>query len=426
MQGLGKIKDTPIYCIPNNIEKYISFSLGKLDFIDSLQFMNASLDRLVSNLAKEGRDKEGRDKVPLLLRKGVYPYDYMDKFQELQLPPKEAFYSKLKEEPISDEDYEHAQTVFAAFQHQNLGDFHDLYLLSDVLLLADVFENFRSICLSYYQLDPAHFFTSPSLAWAACLKMTGVELELLTDPDMYLFVEEGVRGGISIISNRYAKANNPYVPGYLASLDTNYITYLDANNLYGWAMSQPLPKSDFAWLSEQEIRDFDVMGVADDSEEGFILDVDLEYPKELHDQHSDYPLAPEKRKVSADMLSPYCQQLNEELHLGGALVPKLVPNLQYKSRYILHYRNLKMYLNLGTKLTKIHRVLGFTQNTWLKEYIDFNTEKRKQAVNDFEKDFFKLMNNAVFGKTVENLRKRVNVKLVTEKKKLIKLSASPS
>ncbi|XP_032231638.1 uncharacterized protein LOC116614590 [Nematostella vectensis] len=192
--------------------------------------MNASLDRLVSNLAKEGDNKFhvlkkyiAADKVPLLLRKGVYPYDYMDstdKFQELQLPPKETFYSKLKEEPISDEDYEHAQIVFAAFQHQNLGDFHDLYLLSDVLLLADVFENFRSFCLSYYQLDPAHFFTSPSLAWAACLKMTGVELELLTDPDMYLFVEEGVRGGISMISNRYAKANNPYVPGYLASLDT--------------------------------------------------------------------------------------------------------------------------------------------------------------------------------------------------------------
>ncbi|KAK3740309.1 hypothetical protein QZH41_010880 [Actinostola sp. cb2023] len=394
MQGLGKIKNKPINCIPNNIEKYISFSIGNLDFIDSLQFMNASLEKLVCNLAKEGDNKFSilkkyieTSKVPLLLRKGVYPYDYMDnieKFKEPQLPPKEAFYSKLIEEHISDDDYHHAQTVFTTFQLQNLGEYHDLYLLSDVLLLADVFENFRNICLNYYELDPAHFYTSPGLAWSACLKMTQVELELLTDPDM----------------------------------TKNYIMYLDANNLYGWAMSQPLPTHDFVWLSEYEVADFDVMEVADDSEDGFILEVNLEYPQELHDQHSDYPLAPEKMKVTSDMLSPYCQQLTEQLDLGGAPVTKLVPNLGNKTHYILHYRNLKLYMELGMKLTKVHRILGFAQSTWLKSYIDFNTEKRKHATNDFEKDFFKLMNNSVFGKTMENL--------ITNPTKLIKLTASPA
>ena len=201
MQGLGKIKNKKINCIPNNIEKYISFSIGNLDFIDSLQFMNASLEKLVSNLAKDGDGKftilkkyVETDKVPLLLRKGVYPYDYMDsakKFQDPRLPPKEGFYSKLTKEHISEEDYQHAQNVFTTFQCHNLGEYHDLYLKSDVLLLADVFENFREVCLNYYELDPAHYYTSPGLAWSACLKMTDVELELLTDPDMYLFVEEG-------------------------------------------------------------------------------------------------------------------------------------------------------------------------------------------------------------------------------------------
>ena len=140
--------------------------------------------------------------------------DSVSKFEETSLPPIECFYSSLTESAISQDDYEHAQKVFSDFQCHNLGEYHDLYLKSDVLLLADVFENVRNICLEYYQLDPAHFYTSPGLAWQACLKMTGVELELLTDPDMYLFVEEGLRGGISMITHRFARANNPYVEGY--------------------------------------------------------------------------------------------------------------------------------------------------------------------------------------------------------------------
>ena len=163
------------------------------------------------------------------------------------------------------------------------------------------------------------------------------------------------------------------------------------------------------------------MSIPDDGEDGYILEVD-----QLHDLHSNYPLAPEKMKVTPNMLSPNCQQLAQDLNLGGAPVPKLFPNLCDKTHYILHYRNLKLYLDLGMKLTKIHRVLGLAQTTWLKSYIDFNTEKRKQASNDFEKDFFKLMNNAVFGKMMENLRKRVNVKLVTNPNKLNKLTASPA
>ncbi|CAB4039210.1 Gastrula zinc finger, partial [Paramuricea clavata] len=356
MQGLGKLKDKKINCIPNNTEKYISFSIDNLDFIDSLQFMNASLEKLVSNLAKDGdnmfptlKKYIDSDKVPLLLRKGVYPYDHMncvERFEESTLPPKESFYNVLNDEQVSDEDYAHATTVFNRFACQNMGDYHDLYLMSDVLLLADVFENFRSVCLKAYNLDPCHFYTSPGLAWQACLKMTGVELELLTNPDMYLFIEEGLRGGISMISNRFSKANNPYVPDYDPKQENSYVMYFDANNLYGWAMSQPLPTGEFDWLTDQEIAELDITDVADDNEQGYVLEVDLHYPSELHDLHNDYPLAPERMKVSSEMLSPYCQELSECLNLRGGAVPKLVPNLRDKTNYVVHYRNLKQYLAL--------------------------------------------------------------------------------
>lgn len=225
IKAMGGIKDKPISCIPANYEKYISFSIGDLTFIDSLQFLNASLEKLVSNLAKEGVEKftvlkryiEEEEKIPLLLRKGVYPYEYFDsfaKFSEKCLPPKSAFFNSLKDEDISDEDYCHAKNVFAQFECRSLGDYHDLYVKSDVLLLADVFENFREICMSYYKLDPTHFYTAPGLSWAACLKMNKVELELFTDIDMHLFIEEGIRGGVSVITNRYSIANNKYLPNF--------------------------------------------------------------------------------------------------------------------------------------------------------------------------------------------------------------------
>ncbi len=316
--------------------------------------------------------------------------DCVERFEEPAFPPKEAFYSVLNDEHISDEDYVHATNVFNSFVCRNMGDYHDLYLMSNVLLLADVFENFRSVCLNAYNLDPCHFCTSPGLAWQACLKMTDVELELLTDPNMYLFIEKGLRGGISMICNGYSKANNPYVPDYDPTQENSYVMYFDANNLYGWAMSQPLPTGECDWLTDQEIADVDVTDVADDNEQGYILEVGLQYPSELHDFRNDYRLAPEKMKISSEMLSPYCHELLECLNIRGDAVPKLVPNLQDKINYVVHYCNLKQYLTLGTKVTKIHRVLVFQQCPWLKSYIDFNTEKRKHAANDFEKDFYKL------------------------------------
>ena len=307
-----------------------------------------------------------------------------------------------------------------------MGEYHDLYLKSDILLLADVFENFRRTCLEYYKLDPCHYFTSPGLSWDAMLKMTNIKLELMTDIDMFQFIEKGMRGGVSYIAHRHALANNKYLKKFDERLPSKYIMYLDANNLYGWAMSQYLPTGGFRWMTEKEIDKIDLAKYKDNCRKGLILEVDLEYPKKLHDLHNDYSLAPEKIKVAKNMLSEYAKNIAKKYNISTGLVYKLIPTLSNKEKYVLHYRNLQLYTDLGLKITKVDRVFEFNQSPWMKEYIDFNTQKRTNAKNAFEKDFFKLMNNSVFGKTMENLRKRVNVRLVTDEKKLLKLTSKPT
>ena len=254
--------------------------------------------------------------------------------------------------------------------------------------------------------------------------MTNIKLELMTDIDMFQFIEKGMRGGISYIANRHGKANNKYMKKYDEKAPSKYIMYLDANNLYGWAMSQYLPTGDFKWLTEKQINNLNLAKYEEDSNKGLILEVDLEYPKELHDLHNDYPLGPEKIKLTEDMLSDYCKEIANKYKISTGLVHKLIPTLNNKEKYVLHYRNLQLYTDLGLKITKVHRVLEFNQSPWLRQYIDFNTEKRKNAKNAFEKDFFKLMNNSVFGKTMENIRKRC--RLVTDEKKLLKIASKPT
>jgi len=237
---------------------------------------------------------------------------------------------------------------------------------------------------------------------------------------MFQFIEKGMRGGISYIANRYGKANNKYMKEYDEKAPSKYIMYLDANNLYGWAMSQYLPTGGFKWLTEKQVNKLNLAEYKDDSKKGLILEVDLEYPKELRDLHNDYPLGPDKVKVNKSMLSDYCKKIQNKFNISTGLVHKLIPTLCNKEKYVLHYRNLQLYLDLGLKIKKVHRVLKFNQSPWLKRYIDFNTQKRTVAKNSFEKDFFKLMNNSVFGKTMENIRKRV------DEKKLLKMASKPT
>ena len=461
-------------CLGENTEKYITFSVPikkkienknvdityKIKFIDSFRFMATSLSKLVDNLTdnihndkcikcksnfcfmrvineklifkcidceKEYEKEFNKEllerfantykfcdndlnKFIMLLRKGVYPYEYIDgwnKFNEKIIPSKESFYSNLTLENISETDYAHANNVFKKFNINNLGEYHDLYVRSDTLLLADVFENFRQSCLKNYELDAAHFVSLPGLAWQACLKKTNVELELLTDYDMLLMVEEGKKGGICHAMQRYAKANNKYMKDYDRKKKSSYIQYLDANNLNGKAMTEKLPVRGFRWMDDISKIDEDFVKVYNKNDnKGYILDVDVDYPNKLQNLHSDLPFLPERMVINN--------------------TKKLVCNLNDKKNYIVHINVLKQALDHGLKLRKVDSVIEFDQEAWLKEYIDVNTELRKKATNDFEKDFFKLMNNAVFGKTMENVRKHRDIKLVKTDKKRDKLVSEPN
>ena len=375
-----------IDCIPNNEEKYISFSKTikageyinkkgetkskyfKIVFKDSLKFMSLSLEALVKNLPKEAFKilikYFTKKQIELLKQKGFYPYEYMDtieKFKDTEPPPQKAFYSKLTGSGISNNNYKHVLNVWNTFNMKTFKDYHKLYNVTDVLLLAEVFENFRDLCLKIYGLDPAHYYTAPGLAWDACLKMTGINLELLSDANMLLMFEKGIRGGISIISNRYGEANNKYMKGYNKNKLSKFLMYLDANNLYGCAMSEKLPTHGFKLLTSREMEKlFNNQVVQVWEKTPCILEVDLEYPEDLHDLHNDYPFCPERVE---------CE--------NG--VKKLIPNLRNKNNYVIHYKNLMQCLKAGLKLKKIHNGIKFAESAWLKPYIDKNTNLRTKA-----------------------------------------------
>ena len=403
-----------ISCLAESREKYISTSVYlKVDipykdgtfrkkinirFIDTMRFMQSSLANLVDSMDSFKILGEYLP-VDLMKRKGVYPYEYMnsfERFDEDRLPGIDKFYSSLNKKSITIEEYDYAKKVWNELGCETMGAYHNVYLLTDTLLLADVFESFRDTCLKVYNLDPAHFYTAPGLAFKAALKYSGIKLELLQDVDMFLMFENGIRGGIVQCVERHAEANNKYMDNYDSNKDSSYIVYLDANNLYGSAMSEPLPYGGFKWLEPE--------GNWYNKDKGYLLDVDIEYPRHL--DHSDFPF------------------LAERMNING--VNKLVPNMLDKKNYIVHYKTLMQAVSYGIKVIKYNRILEFDEKPWLKGYIDLNTKLRTKATNDFEKNFYKLMNNSVFGKTMENVRNHKNLKLVTNDKKFLKYSSKPN
>ncbi|CAH1101722.1 unnamed protein product [Psylliodes chrysocephalus] len=409
--------------IAQNKEKYISFTKPlythsyvdrdgmlrknyiKLRFLDSYRFLADSLAGLSENLPSEffvetRKCFAEKEKIDLMRQKGVFPYNFMDNIMKLDhpnLPSKDEFYDKLNNCHITDEEYARAQKVWNVFKCQTLGSYSDLYLKSDVLMLCDIFENFRDVSLKAYKLDPAQYYTSPGLSWDAMLRYTKVELELLTDIDMINFFKNSIRGGISQCVERKHIANNPYLSEYNPFEPKSSIHYIDATNLYGYSMSQPLPTGEFVWLSAEEINQLDIMSVDDLGDYGYVLEVDVTYPHHLHDKHADLPFLVE------NIIPP-----NSKTE-----IPKLVPNLNHKDKYVLHYRNFKQAINNGLIVTQIHRVLKFKQSRWLKKYIDLNTNMRNNAKDTSEKNHFKRMVNSVYGKTMENVDDRRDIYLRT-------------
>jgi hypothetical protein len=444
--------DRNIKIISQTEEKYFSISVKvegtniQFEFKDSLIFLLKSIDKSAKvlydkdnagiknfkNLNSYFKDLPS-EILELLVQKGVFPYSYLDSFDKLEFteyPNYESFYDNLKDRNIELKEYERGKKLWDHFKCKteqsspelkkfSFKEYMELYLTCDVLILSDCFEEFRDLSLKHYDLDPAHYISSPGLSWDAMLKYTGIELELLTDQDMLLMIMEGIRGGLSCIMKRYVEANNKYMINYNPTKESSFLvpTTVDANNLYGDAMSFKLPYKAFKWCSTEEIRYLEeqLLEIPDDNDIGYTLKVSLDYPKELHNEHNDYPLFPIHKDIKNENLSPYQNKLRKITKSR-----KLITSLEGKEGLICDYRTLKQAIQHGLKLTGVECAIEYEQKDWLKPYIDLNTKLRQEGTSEFEKDFFKLMNNSVYGKTIENVLKRQDIKFCCERKKALR------
>ena len=424
--------------LAKNTERPLTLRMkGNLVFIDSLNFLSGSLDHLASKLPQNDLDEylcwlTRRDarRTHLLLHKAALPYDFIDSADKLNvnnLPPIDAIYNRLTDTALSQEDSLRAQKIWLEFDCSTLKDYMEVYVTLDVLLLAAMFENYRKSTFKHFQLDPAHYVSSPSLCFDAMLLLTGVKLDVLHDTDMYLFFTKSIRGGLSGSAVRYAKANNELMADYNPDVPVSHIMSFDANNLYGHSLSNPLPMSDFEGLSRRQIDALDIESHPKNDPFGYFLEVDLEYPQSLHDTHNDFPLVPEKIEILNEELSPFMLQMKKKLHLkqkSSGL--KLIATLKDKTCHILHYEILKFYLRLGLRLIRIHRCMRFKQGDFLKGYIAHKIRCRKNAKHDFEVSLFKLYNNCIYGKTIYNVFKQLHVQLVSDATKFQRLAARPT
>lgn len=431
-----------INAIPLNYQRFKTITIGCYTFLDSLQLLSASLDELVSNLTRGGHSFNILDQCKLyscemekklLLRKGIYPYEWSTNIDRLRnqytLPEKHSFYSQLKQSNISDADYEHGKLVFDTFKCVNMVDYCELYCLLDTILLAEVVEAFRATILDTIMLDCCQYISLPQLGYDAMLQTLEEPVELCSDPDMVMLFESSIRGGVSYVSQRHAKLTEDEEKKDEMSLDHNLI-YLDCNNLYSVAQSMALPVSNYRWVPENEYKHFDWVEMEfEELSEGFIIECDLDYPSELHFKHNDMPMAPENKVICSTDLSPYSRSCLEifkgKAGLNRYASQKLCSTLENKKNYVLHYKNLALYLRHGLVLAKVRRVVGFKQKKFVKKYIDLMTKKRKEAKTDFQQRTYKLLCNGVFGKFLERNRNHFEVKFASTGKLCEKYMASP-
>lgn len=348
-----------------NTEKFRTLKFGTFQFMDSLSFFNASLEKIIADLVdsdhgfpilKRSGWVQNNKQLNLLTRKGVFPYSALRSLQEFQetteMIPKEAFYNDLYEEHISDSDYEHARKVFKEFKCNNMEDYLLLYNATDVFLLAEGLMEFREIVHKTFKVDLFQYISIPQLTQDAFLLYSGAEIELMSDADMFIRMEQNIRGGMSFIGCRHAEKTEDKV-----------ISLIDANNLYGFALSQKLPIGDYEELSEKEYSKIDWTKQTMEQDHGYIVTVTMEAPQEVHDDLEQFPPAPHRHDITYDMLSPYAKRAlhacceSPEKYKATKLIGSFLP----KKEYAVHHANLRLYLELGYKLVQIHNVIRFRQ-----------------------------------------------------------------
>jgi hypothetical protein len=412
MQGLH-FTNSRVSGIPLNTEKFKTLKIGRIQFVDSLQILPCSLGELVDNLHKSSHSfpvidemTENQAEKELLLRKGVFPYEWASSVRQMEaapgLPPIESFFSTLRQESIAPSEYTHAQKVFSFFRCRNMLDYAELYCQLDTILLFEVILAFQTIIMNTFGLDCTRYISTPQLAFDCMLKTLDEPIELMSDPDMILMCENNIRGGVSFVNERWVESSDN-------EQDSNLL-YVDYNNLYGFAQLQRLPIGEFEFCSPSEIKRLskDLSEISPDSETGYILEVDLSYPPELHDLHSSFPMVAEQVELTAADLSPYSQTsistLRGSQFLSSYKSTKLCTNFKDKKKYVAHYRSLQTYLRNGLKIDKIHRVIKFRQTDYVRKYIQICTSMRAASQSSFEKYLYKLMSNSVYGKFLQNAR----------------------
>ena len=287
--------------------------------------------------------------------------------------------------------------IIERFNIKNGEELTEIYLKSDVLLLACVFEKFIEISIDQYDINPLYCVSLPGYTWQCGLKYTGMNLQTLQDKDMILLLENNIRGGISsVMGDRYVTSD-----------ENGKVLYFDANNLYGHSMSEPLPYDEIKFDNDVKLED--ILNTPDDSDIGYLIEVDLKYPDNIKEKTKNSPFCPENKKINPDKFSDYMKEIKPDTYIQTS---KLICDWSDKKNYLTHYRMLKFYIKHGMIVDKVHNIISFKQSRWLEGYISFNTQKRNKAKNDFEKDFYKLLNNAFYGKTMENVRNRLKIKFV--------------
>lgn len=425
-------------------EQIMSLSLfkNKILVIDSINHLPSSLANLVEILKKSDKpflntrkcvldDDHGFE---LLSRKGVFPYEFIDSLDKLEinnLPSPEHFYNVLKGEAITDTDYAHAKNVWSHFKCKNLKHYMEIYLALDITLLADVFENYRYFFFTQFQIEVSRYLSLPGLSYDCMLKYTGSKIDYVYQKDVYNFLKRGVRGGISMIPHREFKANNPLLPkDYDPSKDTWHIIYIDANGLYSSIMNLKLPYKNLHWVNLKNLNSNKIDNIIESYKHtdnvGYFFEVDLIYPDGIKEKTKYFPLAPEHKIVSRDMLSPFSKMLQDKIGAKNDKVPKLLSTQFDKFNYVCHIENLQFYLGMGMKLAKVHKILQFQQKDFIRPYIEFcMMQRNKESTSPDERNMWKLASNAIFGKTIQNCEKMNSITFHTDEEKLLKSIASP-